>query len=407
MVRDIFKKAMEKHGYNNSTFATALGVDRSTISRFYKHGQELAFNKVVLGGKLLLTPRERHTVIEEYASKIALTENILMALEYTSVNNRTSTHLKLLEDRKVINGADDEYVVVYMDNYDRQTGKISDEEMLKKVRTRKLENDAMNVFQRIIGIYTLYKKNRYMEVIEHANETEIELNKLTCNYSKSSFLTRLSEPLAYTNLKVYADFQASRIHSNNIINDPYVNELRAASAHYNLGLSYLFEDYKKCIHEFTKSTEIYDIYDNPQYSKNVKNYGISLANLLYNKFNDFESSDPVLNAYYHAKMGQRVRALELLNNNSETLCTNAMTQFVAGVATGDDKLIWESISKFIEEGDLWMALLPCFELIRKGEEPHKVYVAIKLMARNFQEVEKLEKNFFVNVNDFGTSCITG
>ncbi|MBH0167160.1 helix-turn-helix domain-containing protein [Fictibacillus sp. 7GRE50] len=396
---------MKKLGYNQSQLASMLDVNRSTISRFFEHGQEISFDKMILMSKIL-HPFDQLYVMEQYTSTLKQSDNILMALEYTSVNRMSSSNKKLLQSVENTFGSEDEFFKVYTDYAKSRNGKLSDEDILYTMRTRIIENESMNILQRIMGMYVFYRQEKYDVLLDYSREIQNELSNFSCEYLYSSFLARISEPLAFTSLKVYADFDKARKYSMNIVNNQYVNEPLAASAYYNLGMSYIFDSYDKCIEAFNKSIEIYSHYNNKGFEKNTKNFAVALVNLLYNKFDNFKSTDPVLNAYYYSKIGDKSKAIDFLSDLQGTLCSEAMIKFVAGVVTEDDKLLWDSLSNFISDRDMWMSILPCLELIRKGEEPHKVYAGIKPFIFNFKEVEKFEKNFIINTTITDNGLVT-
>lgn len=396
---------MKQLGYTHSELAKMLGVNLATISNFFDYGEEISFDKMILMSRIL-HPVDQLYVMEQYTSTLEQSDNIVMALEYTSVNRMSNSNKELLQRVENIFGTENDIFNVYNDYSKSRIGKLTDEDILSNMRTRVIENKSMNILQSIMGIYVFYRQQKYDALLNFSKEIQQELSDITCKYLYYSFLARISEPLAFTSLKVYADFDNARKYSMNIVNNPYVNEPLAASAYYNLGMSYIFDSYDKSIEALNKSIEIYSRYNNKGFENNTKNFAIALVNLLYNKFDKFNTTDPVLNAYYYAKIGDKSKAVEVLSDLQGTLCSEAMIKFVAGVVTEDDKLLWDSLSNFISNRDMWMSLLPCLELIRKGEESHKVYAGIKSYIFNFKEVEKFEKNYIINTTITDNGLVT-
>jgi len=346
-----------------SELAKKLGVNPGTISHFRNNGIELNFQSLLNLSKFLYNNNYVH-VMSEWCLNLRLPKNLKCALEFLSVN------LKLDELEKLIQIIEEQYdsrdlknwVDIYKIMLKRQRNQ-SNLDFIEDVRRFSPKTVETKLLSMIMELYYFYSINDYKTMLKKSNDLISAFTVVKDEFIRSSFESRLYEIIAYTCLHNLADLEAARKYATKIFSQK-VCAVFTLSSYYLMGMSFLFEDYDKCLYYLKEYEKLLRVYNFKSFLESLHNQDIPFINNLWGKTtNPEEINDMSERAHYEAKYGNKKTAIEILDKLDET----PFRLYYRGIAENDSTILLKSLIKFMKQGNKFYAKLP-YDVLVKDEK---------------------------------------
>lgn len=358
-----------------SDLASYIGVAKSTLSDILNEHTEISFIYLI---KMIMKiydnpfPDLKDDMIMNYLIH-AKPENRREALEY-SLFQRDFDFLNVLIEKDSSSKTEENqewarvYGLIYKHlndtkNYDPYVFHEELEEYKSEVKTKE-----MKVLIDILICQTLYQLEEYTVLFKRIGRIEKEINKISNKYIKSSFYVRLKEGMNVTYL-MQNKVEKARESCISLLEvcDKHVNfSIQKSNALFNLGESYIFENYVQSKHFLERS--LLEL-DNEKFSQNekikrkVRKIQDTLTFLKIYHYRDLDTLPKALNkddqAFLEFKNGNLITTEILL---SEILIENgtldSFTTCYLGLVRNDRSLIEKSYRMFLDKNNLFYANLP-------------------------------------------------
>jgi transcriptional regulator with XRE-family HTH domain len=346
-----------------SELAQKSGVSPGNISHFRNDEIELNFRSLLNISKFLYNDDYVH-VMSKWCLNLRLPKNLKCALEFLSVN------LKLDELENLIQTIEEQYdsrdlknwVDIYkiMLKRQRNQGNIDFIEDLRRFSPKTIETKLLSM---IMELYYFYSINDYKTMLEKSKDLIHAFTVIKDEFIRSSFEARLYEILAYTSLHNLADIDAVRKYATKIFSQK-ICAIFTLSSYYLMGMSFLFEDYDKCLYYLKEYEKLLRVYNFTSYLTSLHNQDIPFVNNVWGKTtNPEEINDISERAHYEAKYGDKKMAIELLDKLDET----PFRLYYRGIAENDSTILLKSLIKFMKQGNKFYAKLP-YDVLMKDEK---------------------------------------
>ncbi|PFP97663.1 transcriptional regulator [Bacillus cereus] len=358
-----------------SDLASYIGVAKSTLSDILNEHTEVSFIYLI---KMIMKiydnplPDLKDDMILNYLI-YAKPENRREALEYSLFQRDFDFLNDLIE--KDMNSKTEEnqewakvYGLIYKhlndaENYDPYVFHEELEEYKGVVKTKE-----MKVLIGILICQTLYQLEEYTVLFKRIGHIEKEIKKISNKYIRSSFQVRLKEGMNVTYL-MQNKIEKARESCISLLEvcDKHVNfTLQKSNALFNLGESYIFENYVQSKHFLERS--LLEL-DNESFSQNEKikrkarKIQDTLTFLKILHYRDLDTLPKVLNkddqAFLEFKRGNLITAEillgEMLNENGNL---DSFTTCYLGLVRDDRSLIEKSYRMFLDKNNLFYSNLP-------------------------------------------------
>ena len=346
-----------------SELAKKSGVSPGNISHFRNGEIELNFQSLLNISKLLYNDEYVH-VMSRWCLNLRLPKNLKCALEFLSVN------LKLDELENLIQTIEEQYdsrdlknwVDIYkiMLKRQRNHGNIDFIEDLRRFSPKSVETKILSM---IMELYYFYSIKDYKTMLEKSKDLINAFTIIKDEFIRWSFEARLYEILAYTNLHNLADIEAARKYATKIFSKK-ICAIFTLSSYYLMGMSFLFEDYDKCLYYLKEYEKLLRVYNFTSYLNSLHNQDIPFINNVWGKTtNPEEINDISERAHYEAKYGNKKMAIELLDKLDET----PFRLYYRGIAENNSMILLKSLIKFMKQGNKFYAKLP-YDVLMKDEK---------------------------------------
>mgnify|MGYP001199935191 FL=1 len=346
-----------------SELARKLGVNPGTISHFRNNGIELSFQSLLNLSRFLYKDKYVH-VMSKWCLNLRLPKNLKCSLEFLSSN------LKLDELEELIQIIEEQYdsrelknwTEIYKIMLARQRNK-DNLDFIEDLRRFSPKTVETKILALIMELYYFYSIKDYTTMLKKSDELAHNFTVIKDDFIRSSFEARLYEIVAYTTLYNLVDYQSAREYANKIISKK-ICAVFTLSAYYIVGMSFLFEDYDKCLHYLKIYEKLLQEYNFTAYLEVLHNQHIPFINNIWGKTTSSEEIDDISEkAHFEAKYGDKKRAIEFLNNIEET----PFRLYYRGIAENDPTLLLKSLVKFIKQGNKFYAKLP-YDILAKNEK---------------------------------------
>ncbi|MBH0158744.1 hypothetical protein IHV10_20375 [Fictibacillus sp. 5RED26] len=413
-VRHIIDQQMAVLGISVRGLASLCNFkDRKKISNYIKGKSELNFYAMIKICKVLFKENP-YDVLNLYALEVKRLVNIKTALEYCSMNRQLDIGDKLLDKLKDMTNPKKknylsimEWVEVYQLLFGRVKIKQSDgslkskigpEEVLTKLKEIKVKPPELKILLQLLQSYVYQDQEKYDFCYASFDGITDEIKKIkSSEYFKISLEIRFKELAGYICLHVFGDFETCRSYSKELIANSEVEIGYKATAHYNLGTSYMFESLDKAIYHFHQSLDL--LKGTTRSDTHIKDYLIPLTYIIHNKFSKVKTQDKSLLAYLYIKTNDCKEGLRILESFiTENGEKTAFTQFVKGLATMDIELLSDSMSLYENKRDMVFIHLPRISLKGLGLPECLIDDRIKYKIKSFKGVDEFEKSSFRNIS---------
>lgn len=355
-------------------------LNESSISRYLNGFEEINFEAILRIVKFLY-PEEEREIMAAYIPT-QKSKNARYALEYCVMNQLWDLMEELIEMLSVSsNPVDKEWAAMYQLLLLRKEKLLSPMEQLDRIETFKPKELEMQIMKSMLKAYIyLDLKERYA-IFLHIDGTETLINKVKSVFIRDSYTIRLSLIMSYIHL-VENNLEKSREYSYSILEQNFFEDVKA-SAHQNIGTSYLLESFNKAEDHLKKAL---DFFIKHNQTAKIKRATLNLSFLRsywdqdYTYTQEIDDHACLLNfIYYLIKKGESTLALEHINSiNIKELSEwdKAFYYYYKGLLTNDITSFYYSVESFSNINDLFRIQLPLKELEKLGENE----VALRILS---------------------------
>ena len=351
--------------------AKAIGISGGTFSKNLTGKSQFSFWNLVKLLNILYENdiNKKRQMLFTFCSITTSKKNVRIAMEYANAKGDLQLLKSLVDSEKNSSLAmNREWAYVYELVWLRSSGSIKKQELLAKIEDRKgskvIKTKEMKVLYGILTYYTMYDLKKYNSLFEYAGVLVPEVEEITDNFIKSSYLGRIKEGLAYAYL-VQDNLEKSRSLCHEILDIENIEgcfHLLRASAFVYLAESYTFECYdsaSRYIKESLKQLEPY-YFEREKYRRQriLNTYAfiklVNKKNLENIKIYHFAEK-----SLLEIVKGNYINAVNILNDlEKKNGYLTPMQYCYLGIAKDDISLIEKSIMLFECEGDRFYSKFP-------------------------------------------------
>ncbi|MCU5713457.1 AimR family lysis-lysogeny pheromone receptor [Bacillus cereus] len=351
--------------------AKEIGISGGTFSKNLTGKSQFSFWNLVKLLNILYENdiNKKRQMLFTFCSITTSKKNVRIAMEYANAKGDLQLLKSLVDSEKNSSLAmNREWAYVYELVWLRSSGSIKKQELLAKIEDRKgskvIKTKEMKVLYGILTYYTMYDLKKYNSLFEYAGVLVPEVEEITDNFIKSSYLGRIKEGLAYAYL-VQDNLEKSRSLCYEILDIENIEgcfHLLRASAFVYLAESYTFECYdsaSRYIKESLKQLEPY-YFEREKYRRQriLNTYAfiklVNKKNLENIKIYHFAEK-----SLLEIVKGNYINAVNILNDlEKKNGYLTPMQYCYLGIAKDDISLIEKSIMLFECEGDRFYSKFP-------------------------------------------------
>jgi hypothetical protein len=346
----------------NQELASAIGIDPSTLTHFFKFDNELSFSNYLKAIKYLCPEREKE-VMWEIIQILIEQENRQAArfsMEYLSTTNLIHELEEVISSQKKAPKENKDWAVCYELIAEYKTGKTRKGELLTKANRLNPKHTETKIVQKFLTLYAYLELEVYNLFFEITKEIKKEILCLKHEFIRESLLVRLHEMMSRAYLFAGNNSEKARYHANFVLNSTVICADFKYNSYYVVGMSHLFENYEECVlhlREYVSLLKQYGLSDVKNRVDYVLNNDLPFAKVLWGKdLKDVPTTDILESAHIKIKLGLHTEARELLESYEKKddpyyLC-------YTGLLNGDPNLLIESLTKFVGTGNQFLANIP-------------------------------------------------
>jgi hypothetical protein len=345
--------------------ANAAGITNSALSHF-KSGTELKFPHLLKIAKFIFEGNYM-AKFKEWCLNLNQPANIRYALEYLAVNRQIEELEELIV--KVNNKYSSKDLTDWAKGYSILAMYLKGNEpctVLNQLRLYTPKTCEMKVLALITEIWCRNKMREYSTMNSLVSGLDLTINEIKDDFIKESYGLRVKEVLAFVNLYKLNNKEIARKYAEEIISKNFSPTFNA-NASYLLGMSYLFDNYDKCLGNIMKHRELLIESERKSEIAVIDNNDLPFINNIWKKNSKQpETNDISEKAHYEALNGDKKLALELIDDAIEKEGLSGFKLYYKALATNDKSLFMQSLIFFINrKGDKFYANLPYEQL--KGD----------------------------------------
>jgi hypothetical protein len=353
------ENALDTHATKISwkDIAVAAGITKSALSHF-KGGTELKFPTLMKIAKFIYKDSYM-TPLKSWCLTLEQPVNMRYALEFLALNRHTEELQQLINKiyhehptRELTDWAN-AYSILLM----YRKG-VDVAEIINELRVYTPKSTETKVLATILEIYCKNKTKEYHSILALSQGLDLSIEEISDSYFKESFGLRLKEILAHISLYRFNDPLTARKYANEIISSNLSANL-STDSYYIVGMSYLFDSYDDCLGNIIKYQEKLIRIGKQAEANLVSQHDLPFVKNVWNMHNEQpETNDISELAHYHAKMGDKELALELIEKAIAEQ-TSGFKLYYKALATNDMSLFMQSLIFFVsKKGDKFFANLP-------------------------------------------------
>ena len=369
-IKNMIKNELEK----DKTLATKLaqigGFKNATpLYKFLNESdREMDSLKSLVNIVEYLFPRNLLDVMNEYFKTINPSGKLArQALEYSHFNNLSVRHE--LIDRMMSSGNSEskEWATLYEIFKTLSKDPLKSMDVLNVLKTKTIE---MTAFKLIMQLYCCYYLDNLHMVELISRNCDSEISKIKNDYINENYRIRLLTVICVLNLDKNELIKSRQLSFRllEICNRPQT----FGAIYQNIGMTYLYEDYEKGEEYLQKALWYYRTHKIEKDGNIHSSLNIHRAywrKPLFDKREDGEVYDKHDVIMYYVRIGDKQKAIELLNTINEeelNIRDKAFHLYSRGIVYEDVKYFYESIKCFQKIGDRFYMNLPLEELRKLG-----------------------------------------
>ncbi|KYD11410.1 hypothetical protein B4102_2138 [Heyndrickxia sporothermodurans] len=376
---DLKKKLLDEKIILNHTLksiADEIGISNSGITNFIRfvddpNSSESSFETVLkLAQRYFSKTSEILEIIKSYQTRVKKPSNLKMLLEFSDEHQEYDFMLEIVRVcLKSKNQSLKNMAKVYELLHCRNTDSMSIEEYQQRISILKNEDvNEITYLLLILESYIFYDLQDY-HLLKYNLETLERILPDSNDYLIQRFHLRKDE-LKMRYLLNNNDIQGCRIIANQIINNSSNLRLTAHSL-YTIGMSYLFESYKKCAEYLNRSRNVYARIGQLASVKVIDLY-ITLCKCIHNieVEENIDNISKLDRIYLNIKLNKfntaNVMLKEYIQSNKSITNELPFLVFLQGLLKKDKDLLWQSYILYIQDGDYFFLNFPYQELKKMG-----------------------------------------
>ncbi|MCB5896214.1 AimR family lysis-lysogeny pheromone receptor [Bacillus cereus] len=359
----------------NNELASYLGIAKSTVSSILNGKTEMSFIYLV---KIIMKLYQKpfvplnNDMITSYLI-YAKPENRREALEYAAFRREFDSLKEIVNIEKTsTTEINKEFAEVYdiIHKHCKSVDEYSPEDFYDELEESKsnVSSYEMKVLIDILLCQTLYQTKEYKKLFKRISIAEKNVKEIRNKFIYNSFLVRIKEVLIVSHM-MQNELKKARATCIELLNMCDTNNsfyLQKANSYYNMGESYIFEDYSKSKMFLEKSLSILndDVFigdkDIERKKKRIQSTIIFLKIHHYRDIQDvYHGLDKDGHVYLELRKGNKEKAEKyLLEIEKENGSLNEFQTCYMGLARNDKSLIEKSYMMFLQKKSLFYANLP-------------------------------------------------
>jgi transcriptional regulator with XRE-family HTH domain len=357
MIEDVIDSRETKTTWTE--LANAAGITKAALSNFKNRNSEPKF-PVLLSIAKYLFKKDHVKVIKEWCLSLSLPGNVKYALEFLAINRQVDDLEKLIE--KIRTEKPNKDLMEWADGYALLAQYLRGNDyvaVLNQIRFFVPKTAEMKILSLVTEIWCRHKLMDYITMSTLVNELELSIEEIKDEFIRESYRARYKEALAYVNLYKLDNKELARKYAEEII-FANVSPTLTANAAYLVGMSYLFDNYDKCLGNVLRYRELLEESGREREIEIVDNNDVPFINNLWKKHTEQpQTNDISEKAHYEALMGNKELAVELIDKAIEKGGQSGFKLYYKALATGDMSLFMQSLIIFVsKKGDKFYANLP-------------------------------------------------
>lgn len=342
--------------------AKAAGISKSALSHF-KNGTELKFPNLLSIAKFVFK-NDYINVFKDWCLNLTQPKNIRYSLEYLAVNRHVD-ELEVLIG-KINKRPNNQKLVDWASTYSIILSYLkgdSIESVIRSCRTTSPKSIEMKILIEIVLIYCRLRRHEYTSTLTDIQGLDIYIQQIEEDFVKESFSLRLKEVQSYLTLYKFNDPIKAREYAEEIISSES-SAVLVTNSYYIVGMSYLFDNYDKCLGNIMKYRELLVESGRVKEINEVDNNDLPFINNIWKKHQSKpETNDISEIAHYEAVMGNKELAVELIDKAINEDGQSGFKLYYKALITNDTSLFMHSLIHFIsKKGDKFYANLPYMHL---------------------------------------------
>jgi hypothetical protein len=306
---------------------------------------------------------DEKNLMEQYSTELDVNNKIARyMLEYLSVNRMLDSMKNLIDKMIECSNKDSiQWAKVYSLQYDWQTNFYG---MEFNAFTNRLDGFKTNIHElntliSIMRCNIYYKEKMFKMFYELSRTIQFSIENIKDEFIKSSYTVKYNEIMSYLSFRVFNEPEKARQYAQTVL-DSNIGKTFNAYAHYVIGCSYLFTDYEKAKANLYQSSKIYTEINRKDAAENVDEER-ELLEIVWDKdiFSVHTNKDY---RYYWL-----IRNNRPIPDDLENLALDKPFYFlIKGMMDDSIESLLQSLIIFVKQGDLFLANLPKFELLKRG-----------------------------------------
>ncbi|WP_143804814.1 AimR family lysis-lysogeny pheromone receptor [Paraliobacillus ryukyuensis] len=333
MIRQQLLNTMEVKGYTYNHISKQINCSEGIIHKFLTSNESIRFD-IVLSLVKFLDPEKEIELLREYCQSITKPSHILVALEYMAINHQFDSAREIVERSKSFKNQDvKEATEVYSVFLDWKQGFISALDMYLAIEDLKINKSEFKVFLKIMEMYYFYIEKNFRATDSICLLLSKKINEIEGSNLFQYYKARFLQIKSHVELRYKMDIEKSREICSEIISLNISNSF-LGFAYNSIALSYMDESLEKMNLYKNKAIEYFKIVG----EQNVK--GI-------------------------ASRFDKINAIKKNKINQIFICDEKdyLDVYINGIIKGDKERILESFTRFVNDGDYFLAKIPEQKLI--------------------------------------------
>lgn len=240
---------------------------------------------------------------------------------------------------------------------------------LKSVKDINTEDETLKILLMIMQCYCYYENENYKMALEYSEELILDIANLKDGYIKESYNTKVNEVLAYINLFVLNNPEASRKNSYEILEADTGRTLDVHGyAYYFIGYSYFYTNFSEAEKFLLKSYNIYIEIGKEAAASSVLSDYQKLKIFWRKKISTNEFLSKKNELYYGMVNNNDLKDLLLVADSEVKKGTlrKGELEFFKGKQENNKDIMTVGMIELIKEGNTFESLFLYFELIKMG-----------------------------------------
>jgi hypothetical protein len=302
-------------------------------------------------------------LMEQYSTEIDPNNKIARhMLEYLSVHRMLDSMKSLIDKMSDCKNAKSrEWAKVYTLQHEAGTDFYGMDFNLVVNRLNEFRTNIheLNTLISIMRCNIYYKERMYKMFYELSRTIKFSIENIKDEFIKNSYNVKYNEIQSYLSLKVFNEPEKARGYAQFVL-DSDTGKTFNAFAHYVIGCSYLFTQYEKAKEHLYLSSKIYMDINRKDAADNV-NEERELLEIVWDKdiFSIHTNRDY---RYYWMIRTNRQMPEEIESLNLD----KAFYFLIKGMKENSIDYLIQSLIVFVKQGDLFLANLTKFELLKRG-----------------------------------------